>query len=781
MKKVLLGILLIIISIPFAGYFHLRSYLPDYDGKLKVPGLTDAVIIQRNRYAVPSITAQNLADLYFAWGYVNAQDRMFQMEVTKRIGQGRLSEFAGESTLATDIFLRAVGFYDIARKEAQNLSPKYKALLQRYVDGINYYLKAEKKPLYMTLLGLEKEKWKIADSIVVGMMLNWTLAYNLSHELLYHKISKKIGKAKCEELLNFIPPESPTIVDRKSENRIADARFVAMLNKFGPLMGCRSASNNWVIAPSRTSFSGAILANDLHLGSKIPADFYLIRVHANDFELSGGQMAGVPFIPIGYNQDIAWGVTNQGADIVDVFFESVDWDKKTYLFKGKELALKTKAVEIKVKGKQPLQKTLYYAGRRPLLNEVYPEIDEVISIDWPGFDGIGTEGFFKLNDAHNHAEFISAAKQIRISPQNMVYADVDGNIGYRTIGSLLKRKPQTGNFPQLGHQVEANWEGLLDPELNPAVVNPDSGFIATANNRVVRNFHYDMNATYAPRYRYEAIARMIAANDKIDVGYTQKMQCDTKSVLVPKLISIIKTYIRSGDDPLVQKALDAVLDWDGDLKKESVAASIYNTWLVRFMYQTYVDELGKDLATEYVSQRYISLERFFSLLENDSEFFDDISTAEKESAADIASRAFKETLQILADFTGSNHMEDWQWGRIHRIHFDHFLGKSKLLRPFVNYGPFPIGGDCETNLRAHFYDVTPPFTPKLASCIRLIVRFDPEPQGYMVLISGQNEYFLSTHYTDMTDMWLNEEYFSPEEEKAKYELAFVPLNASKNE
>src|SRR6056297_1289232 len=191
MKKAAI-IILIIISVLFLSvYAWLRSQVPDYNQSIEAPGLTDVVTVTRNEYAVPTITAKNDADLYFAWGYVNAQDRMFQLEVTRRIGQGRISEFAGKSTLDKDIFLRAVGFYRTAQEAVKKLDPMTRDAMQRYVDGINYYLDTEGPNLYMKLLGLEKEKWTMADPMMVGMMLNWSLGYNMKHELLYYKMAKK--------------------------------------------------------------------------------------------------------------------------------------------------------------------------------------------------------------------------------------------------------------------------------------------------------------------------------------------------------------------------------------------------------------------------------------------------------------------------------------------------------------------------------------------------------------------------------------------------------------
>jgi penicillin amidase len=252
------------------------------------------------------------------------------------------------------------------------------------------------------------------------------------------------------------------------------------------------------------------------------------------------------------------------------------------------------------------------------------------------------------------------------------------------------------------------------------------------------------------------------------------MQADSQTLLFQKVLPIIKRYVNPGNDELSRKALEIVTRWDGVVSPDSVAASIYNTFLVRFMFQTFVDELGKDLAAEYVSERYISLERFFLLIEGNSQFFDDISTPQKETIHDIASRAFRETLKILAAYTGSEDVGSWRWGKIHRIRFDHPLGKSKLLARLVNHGPFPFQGDCETNNRAHFYEIAPPFTTTLAAGLRLIVVFDPEPKGHLVLITGQNEYFLSDHYADMIKLWMEGGYFSVEDAPVKYKMVFRP-------
>jgi penicillin amidase len=284
-----------------------------------------------------------------------------------------------------------------------------------------------------------------------------------------------------------------------------------------------------------------------------------------------------------------------------------------------------------------------------------------------------------------------------------------------------------------------------------------------------------VNPVFAPGYRYENIAVMLRDNDNIDVEYVKKVQTDTHTVLAKKLLPIIKEYVTVGDNERMKKAYDIVLQWNGENRKDAIAPSIYNTFYVRFFYQTLQDEIGPELVIEFIGERYISMERFFDLVKKKSGFFDDVGTPEKETVGDIATRAFKETLGVLEEYSGSSDIDSWEWGKFHKIKFDHILGKSAFLRPLVNYyGPFPFEGDSETNNRARFFEVEPPFIAESASAPRMIVKFDPNPKCHMMLITGENEYFMSKHNTDMTDAWLRHEYFCLEEEPAEYKTIIKP-------
>ena len=771
MKKIFIGILVVVLLAVAGGYLFLRTGLPDYSKDVVVRGLKDSVTIERNRFAMPTVTAKSLPDLFFAWGYVNAQDRLFQMEFTRRVGQGRISEFAGKSALTKDIFLRAAGFQERAKNAVILMDPEIKTLYQRYVDGVNFYQETYGANLYMKLLGLKPEKWEIADSILIGMMLNWSLAYNMKHEIMYHRITARIGSERAGELMNYIPPATPTVIDDRIAAGFSEGGLARLTDELGWLLGCRSASNNWAVAPKKTTHGGAILCTDMQVHqSKMPNDFYIIRVKAGDFDVTGAQVAGLPFIASGYNRNMAWGLTNQGADMVDLFRETIDWEKKSCRVEGKEIPLTEKTVEIGVKGEKPVRKTLYSCGRRPVLSDVFKkDLGFDVSLDWTGFDAMDIQGFFSLNRAKNYDEFTAAVKGIRMSPQNLVYADDKGNIAFRVIGSLPKRKAGTGSLITDASTRSANWEGNIPDEWYPSLKNPDRGFIATANNKNAQFLPFDLNGTYAPGYRYENIAAMLRDKNGIDVDYCKKMQTDTHSALAGKVQDMIRKYVKlDGGSPVEKQALETVLAWDGNSRKESAGASIYNTFYVRFAMNTFADELGEELAAEYIAERYVSMETFFRLMEARSAFFDDVSTPAKEAVADIATRAFRESCRMLEKEFGTADASKWAWGKIHKIQFDHVLGKSALFRPLVNYGPIPFEGDGETNNRARFNEVKPPYIADLASAPRIIVRFDPAPKGYMMLITGECEHFLSSHDTDMIDAWLAHDYFSVEDEPVKY-------------
>lgn len=773
MKKIIILSVIGLLLLSGILFLWLYSHIPDYDGALTAPGLEEPVVVTRNKFAVPTIIAQNEEDLFFAWGYVNAQDRMFQMEINRRAGQGRLAEFAGESALKKDIFLRAVGFRRIARREVGKLPPRIKKLFQRYVDGVNFYLDTNGTPLYFSLVGLKRERWQIEDLPLVGMMLNWVMSYNMKEEIMFQEIVQKIGAERAKDLMKIYPEAAGTIIEGTigSEDLGKFSRGIAEIQwvREGPW-----ASNNWSVSSQKSAYRGAILSNDPHVHySKLPNDWYLVRIRVGEYEVAGAQVAGLPILVLGYNPSIAWGITNNNADMVDLFVEQVDLEAGTFRFQGRRMPLETREEILKIKGKEPVTVKIHYAMGRPLLNEVFPDMKAVVSLAWTGFDGMGIEGFYDLTKAKNYREFLSAVKEIGIAPQNMVYADREGNCAYQLVGWLPDRIAGTGTVMESGSRRARNWRGYLPFERNPRVVNPARGFVATANNIVSKRAPY-MNGMYHPSYRYERIEQMLLEKEKIDVDYIKKMHMDARTLVWERVKPLLREYIDLAKDSRIPAALALLDKWDGSVDKDAAAPSLFNTFVVRFMFNTFSDELGEELAEKYVANRRVSLDRLFYHIEKRSSFFDDITTAEKETVRDIATRSLIETLDMLHEVFGSDKMSSWKWGEIHQIHFNHLLGKSKILRPLVNYGPFPYLGDCDTVNNGLFHEMKPPFISDYAAGVRMIVRFDDEPRGWFMQITGESEYFLSKHYTDMTKQHLSGGYFCMEEEEQVYELRFSP-------
>ncbi len=314
--------------------------------------------------------------------------------------------------------------------------------------------------------------------------------------------------------------------------RLNETAVAAMVERFDWLLGSRSASNGWTIGPSMTAHGGAILCSDMQVhNSKLPNDFYLIRVRCGDFDVVGAQVVGLPFVASGYNKHCAWGLTNQGTDMIDLFKETIDWNGKTYRFRGRNLPLTEKKFTFVIKGREPVQKSIYFVAGRPVLSEVFKDLGFDVSLDWAGFDRIDFRGFLLMNSAKNYDEFMSGARYVRISPQNLVYADDKGNIAYRVIGSLPLRVKGTGNLIADGETTERNWKGNIPDDRYPLLKNPSRGFIITSNNKTVKDYPYELNGTFAPGYRYLNIAKMLRGKTDLDVEYLKKVQTDTHTIL----------------------------------------------------------------------------------------------------------------------------------------------------------------------------------------------------------------------------------------------------------
>ncbi|MBI4830780.1 MAG: penicillin acylase family protein, partial [Candidatus Lindowbacteria bacterium] len=433
-------------------------------------------------------------------------------------------------------------------------------------------------------------------------------------------------------------------------------------------------SNSWVIGPSLSKSNAPILANDPHLsGTRMPSLWYYVHLVGGGYDVIGGLVPGTPLPMLGHNRKIGWGLTNMTADIQDLFVERLNpQDLKEYEYDGKWVEMDTRLERISfraAKGRLSfIEKEIKRTIHGPLLNDVVPGVADAISLSWTGFEPtLEFESLPAISKASNWAEFRRALSKFGVAPQNFIYADVEGNIGYYGAGIVPVRSTGDGTLPRKGWTSDTAWKGYIPFEEMPHVFNPREGYIVTANNRVVGNGYGNLlGAQWAPSFRCERITELINAQDKHSAQDMAQMQADTTSLFAKLICESVMSALDNLPDQPSREAVMRLKGWDFKNSTDSVAATIYHEFLLKFVMNTFVDEMGEDVAKEYLDDYYLWIERFVSLMKQGSRWFDDVRTDKVETRDDIAARSFQQAVSALEKRFG-NDMSKWQWGRVHTL------------------------------------------------------------------------------------------------------------------
>jgi len=510
---VLVILLLIVLIAGGTVYWILRGGLPKTSGTLTT-SVQSPVEIYRDQYGVPHIVAGSMEDLCFAQGYVQAQDRLWQMDMSRRGVSGKLSEILGADFLETDYFTLTVGFTRAAEKNYRLLNPESKKLLEAYTAGVNAYIEDNYKRLSpeFTLLGYKPEPWTPLDSLAIGVYMSWYLGGNMQSELFHAALVEEVGVDLAVELFPDYPEYGPIIAPTLKEplsledevSKLIDLSRIAELNgktRFVPGIG----SNNWVISGDLTAGQGAILANDMHLGMGLPSIWHNIHLIVEDeINISGVMFPGIPGIIVGFNQDIAWGVTNTGPDVQDLYLLELNPENPTqYRYNDQWVDLDIHTAEISIKGEpEPLEIEIAETHFGPIVSGVVG-LEIPISLRWTALDGTQEfDAILGLMKARNWEDFTSTLENFMSPTQNFVYADREGNIGYRANGLIPIRRSGDGLMPSDGRSDLYEWVGYIPFDELPTVYNPPEGMIVTANHRVVDDHYpYFISAQWAPPYR----------------------------------------------------------------------------------------------------------------------------------------------------------------------------------------------------------------------------------------------------------------------------------------
>jgi len=790
-----IGIVLLALVVILAGvgFWFVRRPWPQVKGEINVQGLSTPVKVIRDEWGVPHIYAENERDLFFAQGYVHAQDRLWQMEFNRRVGSGTLSAALGEATLDTDRFLRTLGLRRAAEKDLALMDEETRAILQAYADGVNAYVDTHRGrlPLEFTILGVDPAPWTPLDTLAWGKVMALNLCSNYDYELLRARIIAELGEEAAQQLLPPYPDGAPVIVPPEARSydwlrgTHADKpdALAALLGSPGAGWG----SNNWVVHGSRTATGKPLLADDTHLGLDMPSIWYENGLHGGRFDIVGYSFPGVPMVIVGHNQRIAWGVTNLPADVQDFYIEKLDdpANPSKYEFKGEWQDLQIVRETIEVKGGEPVPLNVLITRHGPIMNDVLGGMEdaEPLALQWTALEGTYLfRGVSLINLATNWDDFRQALNSWDAPSQNFVYADVEGNIGYQSPGKIpIRAVGHQGLVPVPGWTGEYEWQGFIPFDELPRAFNPPAGFFASANNKVISDdYPYHLAYEWSASYRAQRITDLLAADESVTLEDLRNIHAQTYSLpaeaLRPYLLAV-----QPGND-LQVKALELVKAWDLYLEADRAGASVYQVWYWFLAQNTLRDGLGDSLMEDYLGFEQDHVQTMIALMaQPNSAWFDDKTTPAVETRDDIVRRSLADAVAWLSERYGDDPTK-WEWGRLHSKTFIHQpLGQSGigLLESLFNSRTIPARGDPFT-VDAAWLDFNEPFAMTGGASQRYIADLSDWDNSRSIHTTGQSGQLFHPHREDFINLWQNVDYhpmlFSREavEANAKATLTLRP-------
>ena len=774
MRKTLYAALVAALAVAAGLALLAVSTLSRKTGEQRVVGISGPVSIDRDARGVPTVRAGSSADALFGLGYAHAQDRLWQMDFQRRIGSGRLAEILGPRLIDTDRFLRTVGFRRAAEASWQSLSRETRALLEAYTAGVNSFLSADRaRPVEYRILRAEPETFTPVDSLAWAKMMAWDLAGNARDEIRRARFVSAVGAERAGQLLPPVPLEPTILLDAEWMDRVGAAAVrpgsappwapagpwgslesgFAGLSALG-FQGEEIGSNSWVVAGSRTKSGKPMLANDPHLGLRTPSVWYLARLEAPGLSVEGATLPGLPGVIIGHNARIAWGLTSVEPDVQDLFLEQVDpSDPSRYFYRGSSRAFERRTERIPVRGSADVLLDVRASAHGPIVTDLYAGAETLghqVALRWTGLDPGDTtaEAFLGIDRASNWEQFLAAAGLLRAPAQNLVYADVDGHIGYTATGAIPIRPRSDGLLPVSGSGPD-DWSGYIPFEKLPRVLDPPRGYIATANDRVVSDrYPWPMTGDWPEPYRADRITKRILASGPLDREAMTAIQLDRHSEQADELLPLLLDT--RPEDATSRDALERLKVWDRTFSPDSVAASIYAAWYTALSSMP-EDELGKTPAGSVRSRFLIN-----SFRENSS-WCDDVRTSRKETCADFKTATLSAAVRQLRQRLGSD-PAGWRWERLHRARFPHgvFDGVA-LLRPFFSLETGQ-GGDASTiNVGAYRRDGS--YVMSDGPSYRQIIDLADPSRSLFVHTTGQSGNVFSPRYRDLLPLWKRGEYF----------------------
>jgi penicillin amidase len=775
---VLLAFLFILFVAADIWFFRAaKASLPAVDGTLKASGLTAPVIVTRDSFGVPDIAAENLHDLFFAQGFVTAQDRLWQMDMTRRYASGDLSEILGPEYIKVDTEQRILGLRQVAEKMAAQMTPDGRARFQAYADGVNAYIAQHQKtlPMEFRLMTYSPYAWTVEDSMLVGLsMTEFLNHYMYKKELQRKKILAKLGPELTADLYvnsswrdhppggegQSIENEPPTSESPEQEEEEAPAKIkpskrssldeLQVLRLLATLVAqddssnfdgdLRPGSNNWVVSGAHTVTGKPMLSNDMHLDIRMPNTWYEAHLSSGDYNVVGVTLPGVPFVIVGHNHRIAWGFTNLGPNVEDLYIEKFN-DRGEYLTPQGWKQPEHRKEIIRVKGKPDVDLDVVVTRHGPIVTSLVPGETRQLALKWTIYDtGDATIPFFELNSARNWDDFRAAFSHMAAPSQNVVYADTDGHIGYQAMGRVPIRASGDGSLPVPGDDDTHEWTSYVPYDRMPSVFDPPSGIIATANARVTpKDYPYTLAIEWSAPYRVQRIYKLLGAKKKLTAEDMLTIQTDVLSELdrycAQRFVYAIDHTPKAS--PRAKAAADLMRNWDGTMAVDLAAPSIayYSRQMLEEMLLR--EKLGDDWKTYRWFMKPVWLENILTnqpprWLPSHYANYDELLTAAVE--ATVSEKAAPTVLST------------WKWGKVHQVDIKHpFWSNFPVLKRAMP-GPQPLSGDEDTvkQVRGDF-GPSERFTADMADL----------DHSTLNIVNGQSGNIFDEHFNDQWAAYYN--------------------------
>ena len=833
--RLVFALLVLAVVAVASAYFYLLRSLPTEEGEIRLGGLEKPVAVVRDSYGIPHISAASLDDAIYALGFVHAQDRLWQMEVSRRTAAGRLAEVFGEGALEADRFLRTLGVRRAAEANFKRLDKETRALLETYAAGVNAFMNSRPvMPIEFWLTGAKFEPWTPADSLGWIKMMAWDLGGNWRNELLRMRLSKTLPLARIHELLPPYPGEAPPeITDlRRLYNSIGkeavrlagsgagsasglDSAFQTglafsgsmnlragkgeIIGKQNPKAGASSGaspssgfdfdasieglgSNNWVVSGARSATGKPLLANDPHLGLTAPAVWYFAHISTPGFEAIGATLPGVPAIVLGRNTHFAWGFTNTGPDVQDLYVERLDGAGNYLTPEGpKPFTLHDEV--IKVKGGEDVRLQVRVSRHGPVISDVSRTAQEaaprghVIAMQWTALreDDLTMQSAVKIARAKDWTGLLAAMRDFHAPQQNVVYADTQGNIGFVAAGRVPLRRPENdlkGLAPAPGWLAKYDWAGFIPYEELPRAYNPADGKLVTANHRVTPpGYPHHITSEWQPPYRANRISELLGAVRNHSIGSFARIQGDVVSLPAKELLPrLAKVKPRSEE---ARRALALLAKWDGAMAAERAEPLILSAWWREFSRAIYADELGEAFRGNWLLRAQFML-NVLNDKDRQGRWCANARTRTAETCDDLLATTLDTALADLRKRYGED-TGAWRWGAAHYARHEHRpFGRVSWLAPWFDITA-PTPGDAYTvNVgRNRLEDAARPFANTHAASLRAIYDLGNLDNSLYIHSGGQSGNVLSPHYKSFTQAWAKGEYIPMVTDRKRIEAGGV--------